>query len=319
MPSLIAFRRCQGLGAGAIIPIVQTVVGDIYSVEERSRVQGYTASVWGIASVIGPLIGGGISQYTTWRWIFFVNIPFATLALVLLARHLKETVVRKNHQIDYAGSAIMAVGLSALIFGLLQGGVVWPWSSHGELLVLAVAVVVLCIFGLVERHAAEPIIPKWVVTHRPLLAANLANVSVGAVQYGLTAYVPAYAEGVRGVSPLLAGLPIAAVLFGWPISSALSGRLYLRFGFRTTGLVGAGLCLIGAMLYPTLGPDSSVFVVGLFGFCTGIGLGFVATPMLVASQSLVGREQRGVVTASNLFSRSIGSALGIAIIGSVAN
>ena len=319
MPFLIGARAIQGLGAGAIIPIVQTVVGDLYSIEERSKIQGYTAGVWGVASVLGPLIGGAITQYITWRWIFYINLPFGFVALFLLSRRLHETVERQEHRIDFAGSLVMAIGLSSLIFGLLQGGSGWAWTDTREILVLALGILFICLFAIVEHLSAEPMIPSWVVTRRPMLAANMANLLLGAVQYGLTAYVPAWAEGVRGVSPIEAGLTVATLLFGWPISSALAGRLYLAIGFRSTTLIGVAITIAGTALYPLLGPASPILVACSFGLLVGVGLGFIATPLLVSSQSIVGRDRRGVATASNLFSRSVGSAVGIAVIGTLAN
>jgi EmrB/QacA subfamily drug resistance transporter len=319
MPLLIAARALQGLGAGAIVPIVQTVIGDLYSVRERSRVQGYTASVWGVASILGPIVGGAITQYISWRWIFFINLPFGVVAITLLSRRLHETVERKEHKIDFTGAIIMSIGLSALIFGLLQGGTGWSWSSPREIGVLLASVVALGLFAWVEHRAPEPMIPSWVINRRPMLAANVANLVLGAVQFGLTAYVPAWAEGVRGVSPLDAGLTVATLLFGWPISSALAGRLYLNIGFRSTTLIGVIICLAGTALYPLLGPHSSVFLAASFGLLVGFGLGFIATPLLVSSQTIVGKGRRGVATASNLFARAVGSAVGIAVIGSLAN
>ncbi len=319
MPQLIAARALQGLGAGAIVPIVQTVVGDIYTIRERSKIQGYTASVWGVASILGPIAGGAITQYISWRWIFFINIPFGIVAISLLSKRLHETVERKDHKIDFAGSIVMSIGLSALIFGLLQGGTGWAWSSGREIGVLAFGSLFLALFVFVEKITPEPMIPTWVVTRRPMLAANIANLALGAVQFGLTAYVPTWAEGVRGVSPIAAGLTVATLLFGWPISSALAGRLYLTIGFRSTTLVGASICLGGVLLYPQLGPHSSILLASSFGLLVGFGLGFIATPLLVSSQSIVGQSRRGVATASNLFARAVGSAVGIAVIGSLAN
>ncbi len=319
MESLIAFRGLQGLGAGAIVPMVQTVVGDLYSVRERAKVQGYTASVWGIASILGPSLGGALSQFASWRWIFYINLPIGLFALVLLKRHLHESVVRREHRIDYAGAIVLTLGLSLLIFGLLQGGAVWRWSSPSETLVLVLGVLLVVAFVIIEHHVAEPMVPPWVMSRRPLAAGNVANIALGAVLLGITSYVPAFVQGVRFVGPLVAGLVVAAVTLGWPISAAFAGRIYLRIGFYATGVIGGVVTLIGTLLYVTLTAQSPVVVVAAYGVVTGLGLGLIATPVLVSMQSLVGWDRRGVVTASNMFSRSVGSALGIAVLGSVAN
>lgn len=319
MDSLIAFRGLQGLGAGAIVPVVQTVVGDLYSVQERARITGYTASVWGISSVLGPLLGGLFSQYATWRWIFFLNLPIGALAVYLLKRHLHESIERRVQTVDYLGAGVLTVGLTALIFALLEGGSLWPWSSPQEIGAFALGGASLVAFAFIERSAAEPMVPPWVFARRPLLSGNLASFAVGAVLLGLTSYIPTWAQGVRHLDPLVSGLTVASLTLGWPIASGYAGRLYLRIGFKMTCVIGACITTLGAALFLLIQPTTSVVVVALFGVLVGAGLGLVATPTMVGLQSLVGWERRGVVTASNMFSRTIGSAVGIAIFGSMAN
>src|SRR3954451_20689382 len=162
MVALIVFRGLQGLGAGAVLPIGQTIIGDVYSVAERAKITGYVAGVWAASSVIGPTLGGIFSDYISWRWIFFVNIPIAIAAMIVLQRSFHETVERRRHRIDYAGAALLAVGASLLILGLLEGGVAWAWDSGSSIAVLASAAVLLVAFGVVESRAAEPILPLWV-------------------------------------------------------------------------------------------------------------------------------------------------------------
>ena len=319
MDSLIAFRGLQGLGAGAIVPVVQTVVGDLYSVEERARITGYTASVWGVSSVLGPLLGGVFSQYATWRWIFFLNLPIGALALYLLKRHLRESVKRLEQSIDYLGAGILTLGLSSLIFALLEGGSLWRWNSPQEVGAFALGGASLIAFGSVERRATDPMVPTWVFKRRPLLSGNIAGVAVGAVLLGLTSYIPTWAQGVRHLDPLVSGLTVASITLGWPIASGYAGRLYLKIGFRLTCVIGALVTTLGASMFLLIGRSTSVFLVATFGIVVGAGLGLVATPTMVGLQSLVGWERRGVVTASNMFSRTIGSAVGIAIFGSMAN
>ena len=319
MDSLIAFRGLQGLGAGAIIPVVQTVVGDLYSVQERARITGYTASVWGVSSVLGPLLGGLFSQYATWRWIFFLNLPIGAIAVYLLMRHLRESVTRREESIDFLGAGILTLGLTSIIFALLEGGSLWRWNSLQEIGAFALGGSSVVAFGLIERRAAFPMVPTWVFKRRALLSGNIAGVAVGAVLLGLTSYIPTWAQGVRHLDPLVSGLTVASITLGWPIASGYAGRLYLKIGFRLTCVIGACITTLGASLFLLITPSTSVFVVALFGIVVGAGLGLVATPTMVGLQSLVGWERRGVVTASNMFSRTIGSAVGIAIFGSMAN
>src|SRR3954453_5844788 len=248
LPVLIVFRAVQGLGAGAIIPMSQTILGDLYSVAERARVTGYLASVWGASAVIGPTLGGLFSDYASWRWIFFVNIPLGALALWLLGRGFHEKVVRSRHTIDYAGSAALAGGCSLLILALLEGGVAWPWFSPASIAVFAGGLVLVVAFVLIEPRAAEPVLPGWVVGRRILAAGNLVSLAVGALLFGLTPYVPTFVQGVLGTGALVAGFALAALTVGWPIAASLSGRIFLRIGFRNTALIGAVIALAGSML-----------------------------------------------------------------------
>ena len=293
MGSLIAFRGVQGLGAGAVIPIVQTVVGDLYSVKERARVTGYTASARGTSTVVGPLIGGTFSQYVSWRWIFFVNLPIGIYATVLIGRHLHEQIERRDHKLDVWGSVALTVGLASLILALLEGGSGWAWGSSREIVALAAGGLILAAFVAIERHAPEPMLPLWIVRRRPLVAGNITSVVIGAVLLGLTSYIPTWAQGVRHDDPLVAGLTVATITLGWPIASGFSGRIYLRFGFRATALLGTTtIAVFGTALFLTIDQSSSIFVAGAFGFVAGWGLGLASTPVMIAAQSLVGWERR---------------------------
>ncbi|WP_051104782.1 MDR family MFS transporter [Catelliglobosispora koreensis] len=316
MPALIVFRALQGLGAGAIQPISLTIAGDIYSLAERGKVQGYLASVWGISAIAGPTLGGVFAQYLTWRWIFFINIPLCLLAAFMLGRNLTETVERKKHQLDYLGAALLSVGAALLILGMLEGGEAWPWISLPGIGIPAAGVVLLAWFIAVERRAAEPVLPLWIFRHRFLVIGCLIAVGVGAVLIGLTSYVPTYVQAVLHTSPLTAGFTLAMMTIGWPITASLSSRVYLRLGFRVTALIGSAATLCGTVL---LTVSSSVASVALSCFIIGAGLGFVASPTLIAAQSTVGWSDRGVVTGANMFSRSMGSAVGVALFGAMAN
>ena len=319
LPALIAFRAVQGLGAGAVMPIALTMIGDMYSLEERSRVQGYLASVWGIASVVGPTLGGVFSEYMSWRWIFFVNVPLGAVAAWMLMRKFTESVERRRHTVDYTGAALLTLGCSLVILALLEGGQAWPWVSAPGLVVPLVGVVMLVAFVQVERRAVEPVLPMWVLTQPMLLGGSLVGLGIGAVIIGLSSYVPTYVQGVLGTGPLVAGFALAALTIGWPIAAALSGRLYLRIGFRDTALIGSAVVILGTVATLWLGEGSPVWAVAASCFVIGIGMGLTASPTLVAVQSIAGWEQRGVVTSTNLFARSIGSAVGVAVFGAIAN
>ncbi|MGN6246445.1 MAG: MDR family MFS transporter [Motilibacteraceae bacterium] len=319
MPALIAFRAVQGIGAGAIQPIGMTVVGDLYTVEERAKVQGYLASVWGIAAVLGPTLGGVFAEYLTWRWIFFVNLPLGAVATWMLVRHFVEQVERRSHRLDYLGAGLLMAGCSLVILGLLEGGVAWAWTSPTSVLVLAAGVALVVGFVLVERRAAEPVLPLWVFSRRILVGGNLAALAVGAITLGLSSYVPTYVQGVLGTGPLVAGLALAALTIGWPLAATFSGRIYLRIGFRDTAVIGSAVTVVGVLLTIGLGLSTPVWQVAVACFVVGVGLGLSNAPVVVAIQSVVGWNRRGVVTGTNMFSRSIGSAVGVAIFGAIAN
>jgi EmrB/QacA subfamily drug resistance transporter len=320
MPALIAFRAVQGLGAGAVQPMAITIAGDIYTVAERATAQGYIASVWAISSVIGPTLGGVFSQLGLWRWIFLVNVPLCLLAGGLIARNFHETVKRQQHRIDYLGSVLLTSGMTLLILGVLEGGQAWAWNSPTSIAVFVVGAALLVAFVLAERRAAEPILPLWVLSRRLLATTTFLALGVGVILIGLTSYVPTYLENSLGVKPLVAGLALAALTLGWPLAATLSGRLfYLRLGFRPTILIGLGLVVVGTGSLALLAHSPSVLVVAVTCFVTGMGMGLVATPSLIATQASVEWHERGVATGTNMFARSIGSAVGAAILGAIAN
>ncbi|MFP5283309.1 MAG: MFS transporter [Actinomycetes bacterium] len=319
MPALIAARAVQGLGAGAVQPMSMTIVGDLYSVAERARVQGYVASVWAVSAVVGPTLGGLFVDFGSWRWIFFVNLPLGALAAALLIRRFKEKVQPTRARIDILGAVLLAGGSSLIILGLLQGGISWPWTSPASVAVLGGGVGLLVSFALVERRAAEPVLPGWLFRHRLLNSTNLASLTVGVMLIGLTSYVPLFVQGVLGTGALVAGFALAALTLGWPLAASVAGRIYLRIGFRATALVGTAIVACGAALLMLLSAASTVGQVALTCFVIGLGLGLVAGPTLVAAQSEVGWASRGVVTGTAMFARSMGSALGIAVFGAIAN
>ncbi|MCU1529266.1 MAG: transporter [Frondihabitans sp.] len=319
MPALILFRVVQGLGAGAVQPMAMTIAGDIYTLKERAKAQGYLASVWAVSSVVGPTLGGVFSSLGIWRGIFFVNVPLCVLADCMLLRAFHENIERKEHRVDYLGAGLLTASLTLLILAVLEGGQAWAWDSAPSIAAFAVGALLLAVFLRVERRAAEPVLPTWVFSRRLLLTTALIAFGVGAMILGLTTYVPTYLEGAVGASPIFAGLALAALTIGWPISASQSGKLYLRIGFRSTILIGVGLAIIGSLLMVLVSHSPNVLLVAASSFVIGLGLGLVATPSLIAAQSSVEWDERGVVTGTNLFARSIGSALGVAVFGAVAN
>ena len=228
-------------------------------------------------------------------------------------------LVRSCGAIDYPGAALLSGGCALLILGLLEGGEAWAWTSGLSVLTLAGGTVLLAVFVLVERRVAAPILPLWVFTRRVLLASSLVAAGVGAVVLGLSAYVPTFAQGVLGASPITAGFALATLTVGWPLAAAFSGRLFLRIGFRSTALLGSALVVTGTVLVTVAAGTVSLPFLAAACFVVGTGLGLIASPTLIAAQSSVGWAERGVVTGNNLFSRSLGSAVAVAAFGAVAN
>jgi len=319
MTALIVFRALQGLGAGAVQPMAMTIVGDIYSMQERAKVQGYIASVWAISALVGPTLGGVFADYLSWRAIFFVNLPVGIAALWMLQRRFQEKVTRRRTTVDWPGALLLSVGGVLLLLGLLEGGQRWAWDSGTSIGLFAIAAASLLAFVYVETRATEPVLPLWVFRRRTLNAGNLGSLVVGCVMLGLSSYVPLFGEQVLGHGAVVAGLGLAAMTVGWPIAASQSGRLYLSIGFRSTVLLGALLAVAGLLLLLTVDGHSSLPHLAASCFVIGLGFGFVVSPGVVAAQSSVAWQSRGVATGANMFARSVGSAVGVAIFGAVAN
>jgi EmrB/QacA subfamily drug resistance transporter len=320
MVTLIIFRGLQGLAAGAILPTTTTIVGDLYEPAERGKVQGWISSVWGVSAIVGPTLGGFFAEYWTWRGIFWLNLPIGVGAALLVQRHLHERVERRRHRVDYAGAVTLTAACSLLILALLEGGVSWAWSSTTSLALFAASAVLLVTFVWIERTVAEPILPLWVFRHRILVAGNVSALAIGAILIGQTTYVPTYAQRVVGVGAVVAGLAMATMTIGWPIAATLAPRVYLRIGYRPTGLVGSAITVVGCLLFAVfVGAESGIWRVGVAGFVLGVGLGLISVSTVVAVQSTVGWARRGVVTGTNMFIRTLGSAAGVAVFGSIAN
>ncbi len=319
MLSLIAFRGVQGLGAGGVMATVTTLAGDLYSVRERAAVQGWLSSVWGIAAITGPLLGGTFAEYLSWHWIFLVNLPVGALALTLISLNLHETFERGHPRIDYAGAILVMLTAGTLIFALLQGGQAWPWGSWQSLCALALAGLLLVATVAVERRAPAPIVPGWLWRMPALAASNLAMAGMGIVMIAPSSYLPTFLQAVRGMGAVGAGLVLAAMSIGWPLASALSGRIYLRIGFRDTAVIGAALMLAASAGFVLMPAPQPIWAVALDQIVLGAGFGLLSTPLIVGTQSVVGWQQRGVVTGANMFSRYLGQSLGAALFGAVFN
>ena len=319
MEQLIIFRAIQGLGAGAVLPIVLTIIGDIFSLEERARVQGLFSGVWGLSSIVGPALGGVIVDHFSWRWVFYINIPFGLLSAFLLIISLKENVERKKHSIDYLGTITLTGGIVALLFALLQGGVTWAWASVPSLSLFALSVVLIALFLFQEARASEPILPLSLFTNRIIAISSIGGVILGVVMFGVTSYVPLFVQGVKGGTATSAGVTLGPLLLAWPIAATLSGKIILRSGYRLTAVAGALLVAIGVGLVTLLQTGSTLpYIVGAM-LVIGTGLGLMSTAFIISVQNAVPWNVRGVATATTQFFRTIGGTVGVAMMGTILN
>ncbi len=315
MTSLIAFRLVQGIGAGAIQPVALTVIGDLYSVRERGKIQGWLASVWGMSSVLGPLAGGLIIQHLSWSWIFWINVPVGLAAASGFIAFLHESVARKTRRVDAAGAILFAIAVASVMLAFTELG-----SSEGRTLVAAcVFVLSAAAFVLQERRAPDPMMTLALWGRRPIATANAATLLSGMAIIGLTTFLPMYVQGVLNRSALVAGFALTMMVLGWPIGSTLCARNFARFGLRATLLFGATLMPFGALAFLLLGPGASPVLAGAGSAVMGLGMGFLSTSAIVIIQDSVGWAERGAATASNIFSRNLGSTLGAAVLGGVLN
>jgi MFS family permease len=287
---------------------------------ERGRVQGWLASVWAVAAVAGPTLGGLFADYASWRWIFLINLPIGAVALALIVRFLHEAHADgRRHRVDYAGSALILLSCGLLVFALLQGGTAWVWSSPASIGCLAAAAVLIGATVVVERRAAEPVVPAWVWRRRVIAGSNLAYVALGVLVIGPSTFLPTYAQTVLGYGAVAAGFVLASMSISWPLASALSSRLYMRIGFRDTALIGAVLALAGVAVFVPLPFAPPVWTIVASTMVLGAGLGLISTPLVVGVQSSVPHSERGVATGSLMFCRFLGQSLGAAVFGAVVN
>lgn len=319
MPMLIVSRLIQGMGAGAVQPIATTIIGDIYTIEERARIQGYLGSVWGISSIVGPTVGGLIVTYTHWAWIFWLNLPLGVIAILGIILYLHEDVEKKEHAIDYLGSSLLLIAISTLMVALIQGGNAWPWFSLPSSALFFTFIFCFALFIWQETRAKEPVMPLHIWKNRVIGVANIASFITGAIMMGVSSFLPTFVQGVMERPPMIAGFTLAVMSIGWPIASTLAGRLMIRIGFFRTAFMGGVALLIGSILFVTLKPEYGPVWAGLGSFFIGVGMGFSTTTFVVSIQSSVDWNIRGVATAANMFMRILGSTVGVALMGGILN
>ncbi len=316
MPAMIVFRLVQGIGAGAMQPVALTIVGDLYPARERGKIQGYLASVWAIAAVIGPMLGGLIIRDLSWAWIFWINVPIGIMSAIGFVRYLHEHERHGKPSIDIAGAALFTLSIASLMMALTHFGT--SDYSRGTLELVAFVVCGI-LFVVQERRAADPMISFALWSHRPIAACNAATVLSGMALMGLTTFLPMYVQGVLHRSPVIAGLALTMMMLGWPSGATLAARTFHRVGLRPTLIAGSVFLPLGAVFFATLTPGSTPVFAGVGSLVMGFGMGVVSVSSLMLIQEIVTPSERGSATASNLFSRNLGSTLGAAVFGAVLN
>ncbi len=319
MEQLIIFRAIQGLGAGAVMPIVLTIIGDIFSLQERAKVQGLFSGVWGLSSVIGPFVGGLIVDHFSWRWVFFINIPFGLLSMLLLIFTLKESVERKKHHLDYLGTLTLTGSIVALLFALLQGGTSWSWTSLQSISLFVASIVLFVLFIAIERRAAEPILPLDLFKNRIITISSIGGVALGVLMFGVTTYVPLFVQGVKGGSATSAGITLGPLLLAWPIAASLSAKIVIRYGYRVTAVFGMFAAACGVTMMAFFNTQTSLIFIVVAMFIVGAGLGFASSVFILSVQNAVPWNLRGVATATTQFFRTMGGTVGVALMGTILN
>jgi EmrB/QacA subfamily drug resistance transporter len=316
MMQLVLFRAIQGVGAGAIQPIATTIIGDIYTPAERARVQGWLSSVWGIAALVGPVLGAFIVEHAHWGLVFWINVPIGLAAMVMIVRLFDEKPPARQHRLDYVGSGLLMLGTTTALLALME----LDYLDRAMVAGLAVAgIIMFAVFAVHQRRVEDPILPFGLWRNPIIVLSGSGGLVIGALFMCVVVFLPTYVQGVMGRTAVVAGAVLTAQSVAWTLGSAVSGRLMVRTSYRTTGSIG-GLCLIAgslmlAVLDPRLGPTWAAI-----GACAiGVGMGFCSTTFVVSTQTNVGWSTRGAATSSILFMRMIGQSLGAALGGAILN
>lgn len=318
MAQLIGFRTVQGLGAGSLITIGMTIIGDLYGLERRAKMQGYFSGVWGVASLVGPLIGGILADAVSWRWVFYVNLPFGILAAGAISLGLpEEASARRRVSLDYPGMVVFAGAVTALLLGLVEAGRSASWLRASVLGLLLLSAALLVVFLLIERRASDPVIPLGLFGNPMVRAASATGFLSGMAMFGAITYVPLFMQAVTGTTATQAGFVLTPFTIGWVVCSIIGARLALRVGYRGVVITGMAMLALAFLLFTGWTETLTRLAAARDIVLGGIGMGLIFAPMLIAVQNAVPRSVLGSATSLNTFFRTIGGAVGVAVMGSV--
>lgn len=318
MPQLIGFRALQGLGGGGLMVLSMAIVGDLVTPRERGKYQGLFGAVFGVTSVLGPLLGGFFTEHLSWRWVFYINLPIGVVALVVIAAVLHIPVRREKHTIDYLGTFLIAAVATALVLVASLGGTTWAWSSPQIIGLAVLAVVLLVVFVAVERRAVEPVLPLKLFRIRTFALVAVISFVIGFAMFGAMTYLPTFLQVVHGITPTMSGVHMLPMVFGLLITSTGSGQIVSRTGrWKVFPVLGTAVTAVGLLLLHQLDENSSTWLMSAFFFVFGAGLGLVMQVLVLVAQNSVSYQDLGVATSGVTFFRSIGSAFGVAIFGTI--
>lgn len=318
MPQLIGFRALQGLGGGGLMVLSMAIVGDLVTPRERGKYQGLFGAVFGVTSVLGPLLGGFFTEHLSWRWVFYINLPIGVVALVVIAAVLHIPVRREKHTIDYLGTFLIAAVATALVLVASLGGTTWAWSSPQIIGLAVLAVVLLVVFVAVERRAVEPVLPLKLFRIRTFSLVAVISFVIGFAMFGAMTYLPTFLQVVHDITPTMSGVHMLPMVIGLLITSTGSGQIVSRTGrWKVFPITGTAITAVGLLLLHQLDENSSTWLMSAFFFVFGAGLGLVMQVLVLVAQNSVSYRDLGVATSGVTFFRSIGSAFGVAIFGTI--